>query len=191
MTSGRVILSRVPLPVSLGFLAFFLLAGSRAYAVSPEDPALFADMDGGGGGPAIDLIVRQVSFSPARAHVGDTIRIEVIVEDKFGEGNKTIPARIWANGKQVAEMLFNFGLLPPGGIREVVFRWDTQGVPPGEYKIKADFFVWDDMSPFDNRMTVSQPLILAPAGASFPDGQPAGGTATETDPRFGKSRLDG
>jgi hypothetical protein len=145
-------------------------------------------MDGNGGGPDIDLIVRKVSFTPARAHVGDTIRIDVIVEDKFGEGNRTIPAWIRANGKPVAEILFRFGTLPPGGLRDAAFQWDTRGVAPGEYKIQADFFTWDDMSPFDNQMTVDQILLLAPPGAAFPGGQPSGGTATETDPRFDRSR---
>jgi len=167
------------------------MAGGPAYGGPVGTPMRLADMESGGGGPTIDLAVRQVSFTPARAHVGDTIRIEVIVDDRFGEGNKTIPARIWANRKQVADQMFSFGMLPPGGLREVIFQWDTRGVTPGEYKIKADFFVWEDMSPFDNEMTVTQPLILVPPGASFPDGQAEGGKATETDPRFKKHLVDG
>ena len=53
-------------------------------------------------------------------------------------------------------------------------------------RIKADFFFFEDSSPFDNDMTVKQPLILVPAGGPFPGGQPAGGTATEGDPQTKK-----
>ena len=53
-------------------------------------------------------------------------------------------------------------------------------------RIKAYFFFFEDSSPFDNEITVKQPLILVPAGAPFPAGQSAGGTATETDPQTKK-----
>ena len=53
-------------------------------------------------------------------------------------------------------------------------------------RIKADFFFFEDSSPFDNDMTMKQPLILVPSGGPFPRGQSAGGTATETDPQTKK-----
>jgi hypothetical protein len=68
----------------------------------------------------------------------------------------------------------------------VEFQWDTGGATPGEYRIKADFFFFEDSSSFDNDMMVKQPLILVPTGAPFPDGQSAGGTAGETDPQAKK-----
>jgi hypothetical protein len=73
----------------------------------------------------------------------------------------------------------------------VSFDWDTRKVPPGEYRIGAQAFVFEDTSPFDNRLDVTQPVLLVPAGAAFPGGEAAGGSATETDPRFDKSRIDG
>lgn len=100
--------------------------------------------------------------------------------------NKTIPARILANDKSVADQLFTFGWDPGITNYTVQFQWNTGGAAPGEYRIKADFSFFEDTSPFDNFMTVKQPLILVPAGTPFPDGQPAGATATETDPRANK-----
>ena len=139
------------------------------------------------GGGNLDLRVQQVFFTPARAHVGDTIQVTVRVANMGDTGvNKTIPARILANDKGVADQLFTFGWDPGTTNYTVPFQWNTGGAAPGEYRIKADFSFFEDTSPFDNYMTVKQPLILVPAGAPFPDGQPAGGTATETDPQANK-----
>jgi len=137
--------------------------------------------------PNLNLGVQQVSFTPARAHVGDTIQITVRVANLGDSGvSKTIPVRMLANGKRVADQLFTFGWDPGITNYTVQFQWNTAGAAPGEYGIKADFSFFEDSSPFDNYMTVKQPLILVPAGAPFPDGQPAGGTATETDPQAKK-----
>ena len=137
--------------------------------------------------PNLDIGVQQVSFTPARAHVGDTIQITVRVANLGdSDANKTIPVRILANGKGVADQLFSFGFDRGTTHYTVQFQWNTRDASPGEYGIKADFSFFDDSSPFNNYMTVKQPLILVPAGASFPDGQPAGGTATETDPQVRK-----
>jgi hypothetical protein len=133
--------------------------------------------------PNLNLSVQQVSFTPSRAHVGDTIQVTVRVTNMGDSGvNKTIPARILANDKGVANQLFTFGWSGDTNYT-VQFQWNTGSAVPGEYRIKADFSFFEDTSPFDNYMTVKQPLILVPAGAPFPDGQPAGGTATETDPQ--------
>ena len=136
--------------------------------------------------PNLDLRVQQVSFTPARAHVGDTIQVTVRVTNMGDTGaGKTIPVRILANGKRVADQLFSWG--DPGITNFTVqFQWDTGGAAAGEYRIKADFFFFEDSSPFDNEMTVKKPLILVPAGAPFPTGQSAGGTATEGDPQTKK-----
>jgi len=148
-----------------------------------------ADMDGGGG-VNIDLAVRQVSVTPIRAHVGDVVLIEVLIENK-DEGSATTPAVVRANGKVVARQLFTWGRPPSERLYRLSFAWDTRGASPGEYNIQAEAFVWEDSSKFDNDLTVRQPLILVPPGAPFPDGQPPGGKATETDPRFGKDLLGG
>ncbi len=118
--------------------------------------------EAGGGGANINIIVRQVSFSPAVAHVGETIRIEVAIED-VDEGQLTLPSRILANRKPVASQLFTFGFSKGDRIYWETFLWDTTGAAPGEYRIKPDYFLWEDSSPFDNEMTVTQPLILVPA----------------------------
>jgi len=169
-------------------LLLLLLAVDTVYATPPGVRFRHIDTNGDGG-TDINLVVRQLSFTPARAHVGDTIRIDVILED-MAEGYKTIPARILANGKKVAGGLFTFGAGKGDRLYKETYFWDTRGAAPGQYRIRADYFIWEDSSPFDNEMEVRQPLILVPAGEAFPDGQPAGGTATETDPRFRKSRLD-
>jgi hypothetical protein len=178
---------------ALGILAAGILAVQTVPAVA--GPAgggrtiLLADMDGGDGGDMnIDLTVRQVTVQPVRAHVGDVVHIEILIENKF-EGRGTTPARIYANGKEVGSRLFTWGT---GGDRmhPMGFDWNTSGLAPGEYRIKATAFVFEDSSPFDNEMDVSQPVVLAAPGSAFKGGEQAGGSYTETDPRYGKLKLN-
>jgi hypothetical protein len=145
---------------------------------------LLADMDGGDGGGDvnIDLAVRQVTVEPVRAHAGDVVHIEVLIENKF-EGRGTTPARVYANGKEIGYKLFTWGT---GGDQmfRLGFDWNTNGLAPGEYKIKATAIVLEDSSPFDNELDVKQPVVLAAPGSGFPGGVQAGGSYTETDPRY-------
>src|SRR3990172_493988 len=54
-----------------------------AVAVLATGAVLVGDQGGGeGGGMNIDLAVRQVTVSPVRAHAGDVIRVEVVIENK-------------------------------------------------------------------------------------------------------------
>jgi hypothetical protein len=138
----------------------------------------------------IDLAVRQVTVAPVRAHVGDVIHVDMVIENK-AEGSRTTPAELLVNGKVVASHLFTWGLSPGDRLYNVSFDWDTRKVSPGEYRIGAQAFVWEDTSPFDNRLEVTQPVLIVPAGGAFPGGETAGGSATETDPRFDKSRVGG
>ncbi|MGB7630730.1 MAG: hypothetical protein WBM29_06555 [Candidatus Deferrimicrobium sp.] len=152
---------------------------------------MLADEDGGGGGDMnIDLAVRQVTVSPVRVHVGDIVHVDVVIENK-AEGSRTTPAELLVNGKVVASQLFTWGLSSGERLYRLSFDWDTRKVPPGEYRIGARAFVWEDTSPFDNRLDVTQPVVVAHPGGGFPGGEAAGGSATETDPRFGKSRVGG
>ena len=161
-------------------------------AVSGEtvEPVFLADRDTGGGDVNIDLAVRQVTVSPVRVHPGDGIHVEVVIENK-AEGMATTNAELLVNGRAVARQLFNWGMSIGERLYRLSFDWDTRGIPPGEYRIGAQAFVWEDSSPFDNRLDVTQPVVVAPAGGGFPGGEAAGGSATETDPRFGKSRVGG
>jgi hypothetical protein len=155
------------------------------------DTVLLADSDAGDrGGANIDLAVRQVTVAPVRAHAGDVIHVDVVIENK-DEGMGTTNAELLVNGKTVAKRLFTWGMSPGERLYRLSFDWDTRGIAPGEYRIGAQAFVWEDSSPSDNRLDVAQPVVIAPAGAEFPGGEKAGGSATETDPRFGKSVLGG
>jgi len=151
---------------------------------------LLADMDGGGSDMNVDLAVRQVTVTPVRAHAGDVVHVEVVVENK-AEGMRTTNAELLVNGKAVERQLFTWGMSAGERLYRLSFDWDTRGVPPGEYRVGAQAFVWEDTSPFDNRLDVTQPVLIAPAGGGFSGGKEAGGSATETDPRFGKSRVEG
>ena len=146
---------------------------------------LLADHEAGDGNVNVDLAVRQVTVSPVRAHAGDGIRVEVVIENK-AEGMATTNAELLVNGKAVARQLFTWGISAGERLYRLSFDWDTRGIPPGEYRIGAQAFVWEDTSPFDNRLDVGQPVVIAPAGGAFSGGETAGGSATETDPRFGK-----
>jgi hypothetical protein len=99
----------------------------------------------------------------------------------------TTNAELLVNGKAVARRLFTCGMSPGERLYRLSFDWDTRGIPPGEYRIGAQAFVWEDASPSDNRLDVTQPVVVASPGGGFPGGEAAGGSATETDPRFGKS----
>lgn len=140
------------------------------------------DVNGGGDGNK-DIAVRQVTVTPLRARVGDTVRVEVVIENK-AEGYETVPLEISANKTVVARKLFTFGWSAGERIYHETFNWNTRGVSPGEYRIRAEAFVWNDSSPFDNFLEVKQAVLLSAPGTPFPDGAPAGGSATETDPRF-------
>ncbi len=140
---------------------------------------------GGDNGPYINIIVREVRVSPVRAHVGDLIRIDMVVENQGDLWNERTPAEVRANGKVVASKLFLDGFGSEGNrIQRITLTWDTRGVKPGEYKIRGEAFVWTDASPFDNFLDVPQPLILLPPGAAFSAGEAEGGTGVGRDPRY-------
>src|SRR5512140_2031374 len=159
-------------------------SGGRAETV------LLANQDSGDGNVYVDLVVRQVKVAPMRAYAGSVVHVDVVIENK-GEGMATTSAELLVNGKVVARQLFSWGMSVGERLYRLSFDWDTRGIPPGEYRIGAQAFVWEDSSPFDNRLDVTQPLLIAPAGGGFPGGEGPGGSATETDPRFGKSRIGG
>lgn len=171
--------------VLLGSAAsILLLAGAEARA----GRLLVTMGDDGGGGVAVNLIVRQVKVSPIRARVGDKIRVDAVIENR-GEGAGTITARVSANGKPVVSRLFTYDPMDgPSALYRESFVWDTTGVAPGEYGIRMEAFDWNDSSPFDNDLAVKEPVTLLPAGAAFPAGQSGGGEAIAVDPRWRPDR---
>ena len=175
--------------LAVGVLATVSVPGGAASRGRAET-VLLADQDGGDGNVNVDLAVRQVTISPVRAHVGDVVHVEVVIENK-AEGMATSNAELLVNGKAAARQLFTWGMSAGERLYRLSFDWDTRGIPPGEYRIGAQAFVWEDTSPFDNRLDVRQPVVVVPEGGPFPGGEAAGGSATETDPRFGKSRIGG
>jgi len=176
--------------LAIGALATVAVPGGVVSGGTAET-VLLAGQDGGDGGDMnIDLAVRQVTVAPVRAHVGDVIHVDVVIENK-AEGMRTTNAELLVNGKAVARQLFTWGMSAGERLYRLSFDWNTRGIPPGEYRIGAQAFVWEDTSPFDNRLDVAQPVVIAPAAGGFPGGAAAGGRATETDPRFGKSRVGG
>ena len=174
--------------LAIGILVTIAVTGGAVFGGTIE-PVLLADMNGGGG-VNVDLAVRQVTVAPVRAHAGDGIHVEVLIENK-AEGMRTTNAELLVNGKAVARQLFTWGMSAGERLYRLSFDWDTRKVSPGEYRIGGQAFVWEDTSPFDNRLDVTQPVWIAPAGGGFPGRESAGGSATETDPRFDKSRVGG
>jgi hypothetical protein len=156
-----------------------LLLGSGAQA-----GFLFASASSpGGAGTGLNLIVREVKVTPAKASVGEVIRVEMIVENQGGEGTETVTARVYASGKPVADKLFHYDITGGTLYHETLF-WNTKGAAPGEYIIRGEIFVWGDTSPFDNHLDVKQPVVLVPAGTPLLEGERAGGTAIARDPRY-------
>ena len=142
-----------------------------------------ADEGGGGGGYAINLTVERVTVSPIRAYIGTQVYVDVVVDNRE-DGSDTSWVEVYANKKVVARQMFRWGT--PGAERKnrVSVAWDTSGMAPGEYKIKAEAFVFNDISPFDNELTLSEPVILVAPGEPFPAGASEGGSATEIDLRY-------
>jgi hypothetical protein len=170
--------------VSWLLVLLFLLVGAGQAGAGHRFLKVDAE-SGGDGNPNVNLIVREVRVTPIVAHVGDIIRIEMVMENRGDNANITIPAEIWANKKVVASRLFTFGWNDqPGQIFHEKFEWNTRGASPGEYRIKGEAFVWEDASPFDNFLRVKEPLVLLPAGAALPAGKQDGGTAVAVDPRW-------
>lgn len=153
-------------------------------SAGPGGMLRLADMESGdGGGAAINLTVRQVTVRPVRAYVGDPVDIEVWIDNRE-DGSETTWAEVYANKKRVAKQMFRWGTPGMERTSKLNMRWDTRGMAPGEYKIKVEAFVYNDISPFDNELALAQPVILAEPGGAFPGGQQAGGSATEIDPRY-------
>jgi hypothetical protein len=173
---------------AIGVLAAIAVPLGAVFGKTAE-PVLLADIDGGGG-VNIDLAVRQVTVTPVRAQAGDVVHVDVVIENK-AEGSRTTSAHLLVNGKVVASELFTWGWSPGERLHRLSFAWDTRKAPPGEYRIGVEAYVREDTSPFDNRLDVTQPLLIVPAGSAFPGGGAAGGSATETDPRFDTSRIGG
>jgi hypothetical protein len=170
------------------FLTMAVLAGglillsADAYA-GPGSMIRLAEMDSGnGGGTAVNLTVREVTIQPVRAHVGDVVGIDVWIDNRE-DGSQSSNAEVFANGKRVGRQLFRWGNSLERNYK-LHFDWDTRGWAPGEYKIRASCFVFEDVSPFDNELTAKQTVILAAPGGEFPGGEKEGGRYSEIDPRY-------
>lgn len=170
-------------------IAAWLVAGVGGEARAGR---LFLAMgDDGGGGINVNLIVRQVTVTPIHAHVGDPIRVEVVIENA-GEGHGTITPRIYANGEPVASRLFTYDPMDgPSALYRESFVWVTTGAHAGDYWIRAEAFDWSDASPFDNELEVAEPVTLVAAGAPFPPGMQGGGEAVAVDRRWRPSGAEG
>jgi len=183
MRTGKAMLCTAMAVLTAGLM--FL--STRADAGPGPKMRFAAAESGDSGGTAINLTVRQVTVQPIRAYVGDIVRIEMWVDNRE-EGSQSSNAEVFANKKRVGRQLFRWGGGSPGNggerLYKLYFDWDTKGWAPGEYKIKAEVFVFEDASPFDNELTAKQSVILAAPGGGFPGGETAGGSYTEIDPRY-------
>ncbi len=145
------------------------------------------DSDRNGGAETPDLVVRKVTVTPVRAHVGDVVRIEMewdfwgdITENYYD----TNVAAVRANGKVVASKSYtaDFGGVRPGETYRETFLWDTKGMAPGTYRIRGEVPLIIEKTPYDNYLDVKEPVLLVPAGASFPAGEEGGGSAVAESP---------
>ena len=169
--------------------ALFLLLVAR----QADSRMVFASGgEGGGDGAHVDIFVKEVKVSPVRAHVGDVIRIDMRwvywgeISNRYYE---TTNAEIKANGKVIASSPFVYNYGASLGDEYVnSWSWDTRGIPPGEYRIRGEVFLWPDATPYDNFLVVKEPVILLAPGAEFPKGQGSGGTEAAINPSWPKSR---
>jgi hypothetical protein len=139
-----------------------------------------------GDGAHVDLVVRKVTVTPARAHVGDTLRIDMVWEywgDMISNYYDTTTAEVLANGRVVAgkPFVYNFGAQMGDEYRET-FLWDTKGMAPGTYRIRGQVPLRLDATPYDNFLVVKEPIVLVPPGERFPPGKEAAGSAEGKNP---------
>lgn len=137
-------------------------------------------------GADVDLVVRKITVTPARAHVGDTIRIEMVWQywgEMINNYYDTTFAQVSANGKLIARkpFVYNFGAQLGDEYRET-FLWDTKGMAPGEYRIRGEVPLRLDVTPFDNFLAVKEPVVLVAEGVTLPAGGENGGTVVATNP---------
>jgi hypothetical protein len=135
----------------------------------------------GDGGAHVDLVVRKVMVTPVRAHVGDSITIEMTWEywgDLVNDYYDTTFAEVLANGKVVARkpFVYSFGANLGEVYRETLL-WDTKGMTPGKYRIRGEVPLRLDATPYDNFLDVKELLVLLPAGEPFPAGEESGKSA--------------
>jgi hypothetical protein len=163
-------------------LVLFLLLFAR----SAEANRMLILAGGGGESDYADIFVKEVIVSPVRAHVGDVIRIDMRwvywgeISNRYYE---TTRAEVHANGKVVAStpFVYDYGA-SLGNEYAHTWYWDTKGLPPGKYRIKGEVFLWRDATPYDNYLSLKEPVILLAPGAAFPGGQDAGGTGVARNP---------
>jgi hypothetical protein len=55
-------------------------------------------------------------------------------------------------------------------------------VAPGKYHIRGEVPVKIEKTPYDNFLDVKEPVVLVPAGASFPAREEPGGSAVAESP---------
>lgn len=160
------------------FVSLFLLP---AFAV-PAGSGLMGGPEHENGGSEIpDIVVRKVTVTPVRAHVGDVIRIEMEWDywgDITANHYDANMAEVRANGKVVARKSYtaDFGVRP-GKLKKETFLWDTKETAPGKYRIRGEVPVILEKTPYDNYLDVKEPVSLIPAGATFPPGEEPGGSA--------------
>jgi len=137
-------------------------------------------------GAHVDLVLREIAVTPVRAHVGDTIRIEMVWQywgELINNYYDTTFAEVLANGKTVARkpFVYDFGARL-GDVYRETFLWDTKGLAPGKYRIRGEVPLRLDATPYDNYLDVKEPVILFPEGAPFPANEEGGGTVVAKNP---------
>jgi hypothetical protein len=166
---------------------FLLLAARPA-----ESHMSVVSAGGGGEGAHVDIVVKELIVSPVEAHVGDVIRIDMrwmYWGDISNREYQTTKAEIRANGKVVGSVPFVYDYGASLGDEYAhSFHWDTRGIPPGNYRIRGEVFLWQDVTPYDNFLVVKEPVILLAPGAEFPEGQGAGGAGVARNPSFPSSK---
>lgn len=141
-------------------------------------------------GDFADLVMRKVTVTPIRARSGDPIRIE-IEWMYWGELTNTYyestSAMVTANGKVIAEIPISYELgAVLGDEYRHTFVWDTKGMAPGRYHIRAEVPVRLDVTPYDNFLDVKEPLVLLPAGDHGSTEPESGGSAVAENPAWKK-----
>lgn len=151
-------------------------------------PGLLHGSMGDNGGANVDLVVTKVTVTPVRARSGDPVRIEVTWMywgDLISNYHESTSVNVLANGKVVVTMPYSYEFgARLGDEHRHTFEWDTTGMSPGQYRIRAEIPLRVDATPYDNYLDVKEPLVLLPAGEPVPAGPESERSAVAENPAW-------
>jgi hypothetical protein len=108
-----------------------------------------------------DIAVTSVQASPTEVLVGGSVTIDVTVNNQGDWGAETFPVTVYYGETEIDTQTVNN--LNAGSSTTLSFTWNTEGVSPNTYQIKAVATLADDNDPDDNSLVGDSVTVAAPS----------------------------